>query len=310
MLEELIPLIDESFVHTAGSFPLVFQGVMRTMLEADRPALPSTHSSHELTYVRRGKLRYTIGKRDYLVTSGNTIVIQPGHEHSYEVVDGPVDLICVYFGFTRCAESNQTTYPGQVSPLSIDEFFRFAEGDHEGAEEELDEPCFLMHGQYRETVARLAERILAENESESFARELMMRCLSIELVIEVARAVKSAWERSLRVRHGKARELVLIARDFIVDNYDRDISVADAANYVFLSQGYFARAFRDEMGISPMAFLIRIRVERSCEMLRQPDMKVSSIAARVGFSSPQRFNAAFRKQIGMTPMQYRRQFTG
>ena len=97
-----------------------------------------------------------------------------------------------------------------------------------------------------------------------------------------------------------------IARDYIIENFDRDISVADAAGYVFLSQGYFTRAFRDETGMSPMAFLMQVRVARACKLLEQHDMKISGIATMVGFSSPQRFNAAFRKHTGMTPMQYRR----
>jgi len=56
-----------------------------------------------------------------------------------------------------------------------------------------------------------------------------------------------------------------------------------------------------------MTFLMQIRVDHACKLLEQKDIKVSGIATQVGFSSPQRFNAAFRKHIGMTPMQYRRQ---
>ncbi len=310
MLNDLVPQLDESFMHAAGAIPLVFQGALRTMPQQERQSQPSRHDSHELTYVRRGKIRYTLGKKDYLVTTGNTIVVKPGREHTFRIVDGPVDLICVYFGFARSHEkaAGEGGLEPSVSPVSIEEFFRFADGANT-ADDDLIDDCFLIQGRYQESIARLAERILLEYEADDFARDLLLRALSIELVVEVGRAIKGAWERSLRVRHGKARELVLIARDYIEDHFDQDISVADAASYVFLSQGYFARAFRDELGTSPMAYLIRIRVERSCELLRQPDMKVSSIAARVGFSSPQRFNAAFRKQMGMTPMQYRRQFT-
>jgi len=133
-----------------------------------------------------------------------------------------------------------------------------------------------------------------------------MQLLAMELLVTLARGLREEWEESLRVRTGKARELVRIARDFIIENHNRDISVAEVAGYVFLSQGYFTRAFRDETGLSPMAFLMQIRVENACKLLEQKDIKVSGVADQVGFSSPQRFNAAFRKHIGMTPMEYRR----
>ena len=132
-----------------------------------------------------------------------------------------------------------------------------------------------------------------------------MQILTVELMITLSRALCREWEESLRVKNGKARELVLIAKDYLDHNFDRGISVADAASFVYLSQGYFTRAFRDELGISPMGYLMRKRIEKSCELLENNEIKVSGVACQVGFSSPQRFNVAFRKQMGMTPMEYR-----
>jgi AraC-like DNA-binding protein len=165
----------------------------------------------------------------------------------------------------------------------------------------------LIRGKSRQDIAALAGRILREDRLEAYGRELMMQLLAMELLVTLARALREEWEESLRVRSGKARELVRIARDFIVDNHEHDISIADVAGYVFLSQGYFTRAFREDTGMSPMVFLMQIRVGHACKLLEQKEIKVSGVAAQVGFSSPQRFNAAFRKHLGMTPMAYRRQ---
>ena len=75
---------------------------------------------------------------------------------------------------------------------------------------------------------------------------------------------------------------------------------------VFLSQGYFTRAFVHEMGMSPMNYLMKKRIERACSLLENNEIKVSAISLQSGFSSPQRFNVAFRKLMGMTPMEYRK----
>lgn len=58
-----------------------------------------------------------------------------------------------------------------------------------------------------------------------------------------------------------------------------------------------------------MAYLIEIRIQKSCDLLRDQDLKISSIAEQIGFASPQRFNVAFRKIMGMTPMEYRRKIS-
>ena len=118
--------------------------------------------------------------------------------------------------------------------------------------------------------------------------------------------MRNEWEESLRVKNGKAKELVLIAKQYMDDNFERGITVAEAAQYVFLSQGYFTRAFRDELSISPMNYLMQKRIDKACELLENNEIKVSSIAVQSGFSSPQRFNVAFRKLMGMTPMEYRK----
>ena len=136
----------------------------------------------------------------------------------------------------------------------------------------------------------------------------MVHTLTVELMIVLSRALRSEWEESLSVKNGKAKELVAIAKQYMDENFDQGITVSEAASYVFLSQGYFTRAFRDELGISPMNYLMKKRIEKACKLLQNNEIKVSAISLQSGFSSPQRFNVAFRKQMGMTPMDYRKKY--
>ena len=202
------------------------------------------------------------------------------------------------------AQPKRTT---DIAPATIEQFLHFADGRDVPEDGRDSNPIIQIKGRSRQDIAALMERILHESRTEAFGKELMMQLLAIELLVALSRGLREEWEESLRVRTGKARELVKIARDYIVENHDRDISVTDVAGYVFLSQGYFTRAFRDETGMSPMAFMMQVRVDHACKLLEQRDIKVSGVAQQVGFSSPQRFNAAFRKHIGMTPMAYRKQ---
>lgn len=305
MIKDLIQASDKNVLRALGSVPVVIKGLQRFMEGGEKVLRPSQHNAHELTYVRAGRMKYLIQGKEFTLKEGDLFVMKPNVEHSYQVVEGPLDLVVVYFALSRLGGTERPGGNGEsVSSASIDQFMEFSGASED--ERSAQEPGFILAGKGRARIARLAERVVQESCEEAYAKELMMQALALELVVELARSIKATWEETLRVKQGKARELVLIARDYIEEHYAEDISVADAAGYVFLSQGYFARAFRDEMNMSPMAYLIHIRVEKACALLQRADLKVSAIASRVGFSSPQRFNAAFRKQMGMTPMEYRR----
>ncbi len=285
--------------------PLVLKGMQQFFPEGDSITKPSTHHYHELTYVRSGKIDYHIRGKRYHLVPGSTIVVRPGVPHSY-VVKEECDIACVYFA----VQTERSQRAAQAAGAEIDPYLDFLSfADEKGDDDPASEPdpdAMLIKGKGRREIAKAVEAIIFENSQNEYGKVIMLQALGLQLLVEFSRALKAEWEEALKVKTGKAKELVHIARDFIESNYDRNITVADVAGHVFLSQGYFARAFRDEMGMSPMSYLMQVRVSKACELLRQTDMKVSTIAGKVGFSSPQRFNAAFRKQMDTTPMAYRK----
>lgn len=282
--------------------PLVLKGMQQFFPEGDSISKPSSHQYHELTYVRSGKLDYHIHGKRYHLVPGSTIVVRPDVPHSY-VVREECDIACIYFAIRP--DSTKRENGVELDPYL--DFVSFADKQDESDEsEEFDKDAMLIKGKGRREIADVVEAIIKENEQQEYGKVIMLQALGLQLLVEFSRALKAEWEESLKVKTGKAKELVHIARDFIEANYDRSITVADVAGHVFLSQGYFARAFRDEMGMSPMSYLMTVRVRRACELLLETDMKVSTIAKKVGFSSPQRFNAAFRKQMKTTPMAFRK----
>ncbi len=306
-----MPAVERSIMDAAGSIPVVFKGIERSFERNSTTTSPSRHDYHELTYMRSGKAEFLIDGRRVWLEKGGTLVIRPRMSHAIKIPEGSADMLVLYFGFSQHV-SSETRQDGRISttdiaPKTLEQFIHFAYGQETGEGDKTGDPYILIKGKSRQDIAVLVERIMRESRLEAYGRELMMQLMAMELLVALARGLREEWEESLRVKTGKARELVRIARDFIVENHDHDLSVADAAGYVFLSQGYFTRAFRDETGMSPMTFLMQVRVDHACKLLEQKDIKVSGIAAKVGFSSPQRFNAAFRKHVGMTPMEYRHQ---
>lgn len=325
MLDDLVKVLENGVLSATGVLPVVFEGIEHTIEKKTPVAKASKHTSHELLYLRNGSCEFTIDGKTFMLEKGSTLIIRPNAVHTVRVPGDVADMFVLYFGFSKDIDSinrkdNPTDkvvqdktkphsgpsvrVPALLAQTSLESFMNFVTGDGEDEEEEVSS-YIIISGKHQDTIRNIVEKIVVENTENQYSKDLMMQILTIELMVTLSRAIRQEWEESLRVKNGKARELVFIAKEYIDQNFERGISVNEAAAYVFLSQGYFTRAFRDELGISPMKYLMQKRITYACELLKENEIKVSGIASKAGFSSPQRFNVAFRKHMGMTPMEYR-----
>jgi AraC-like DNA-binding protein len=96
------------------------------------------------------------------------------------------------------------------------------------------------------------------------------------------------------------------SRDFIADNYQVPLSLANIAKYSHMSPYHFLRVFKDTYGETPNEFLIRLRVAQAKKMLITENLSVSEVCEKVGYTSLGSFSSLFLKQVGMAPTLYRR----
>ena len=329
MANKLLSAIEDDVFLSEGSVPIVIEGLEHSYDTKDSLPDESMHNSHELLCLREGKIEAVIGGETIQLTRGSVVVIRPLVRHKLILKSEKVDMLNLYFGFvhdttdlkmtkeTGNAAKNRenknsagpsVSIPGSLAKITLESFLKFADLGITEDNEMIRLPFFVIKGSEKKEINGLAERIVDENKENRYAKDLMVHTLTVELMIILSRALRSEWEESLSVKNGKARELVAIAKQYMDENFDQGITVSEAATYVFLSQGYFTRAFRDELGISPMNYLMKKRIEKACKLLQSNEIKVSAISLQSGFSSPQRFNVAFRKQMGMTPMEYRKKY--
>src|SRR6516164_3056863 len=96
-------------------------------------------------------------------------------------------------------------------------------------------------------------------------------------------------------------------RDLMRDCLEEELTLADLSLEAELSAWHFLRAFREAFGETPHAFLTRLRLERAKELLTISSRPVTEICFDVGFSSLGSFSALFRRQVGLSPAQFRRE---
>lgn len=97
------------------------------------------------------------------------------------------------------------------------------------------------------------------------------------------------------------------AKAFIEQNHSEDLSLGAVAKAVNTSTFYFCKMFKKATGINFTEYVSRVRIEKSKNLLLNPNLRVSEIAYEVGFQSLTHFNRVFKKIIGQSPTEYRSQ---
>ena len=108
-------------------------------------------------------------------------------------------------------------------------------------------------------------------------------------------------------RSREKRDKIFAVFDFIDKNYTDPISVVDMANHVRMGNDTFYKFFTSITGISPVNYLIRMRLEKAEEILATTDCPVTEVCFQSGFSNVSYFIRQFKKQYGITPNKYRSQ---
>jgi AraC family transcriptional regulator len=95
--------------------------------------------------------------------------------------------------------------------------------------------------------------------------------------------------------------------EFIEANLGNDLGLAELAANVRMSPYYFCRLFKQSTSLSPHQFVLRERIERAQQLLREHRLPIATIARELGFSDQSHFARVFHGLVGTTPRQYARQ---
>ena len=92
---------------------------------------------------------------------------------------------------------------------------------------------------------------------------------------------------------------------FIQQNYSRSVTVDQIARQAGVSRSYLYRAFQTAFGCSPSEYLTRYRIQRAAQLLRHSSLPVGAVATSAGFEDPFYFSRVFRREMGVSPTEYR-----
>lgn len=96
------------------------------------------------------------------------------------------------------------------------------------------------------------------------------------------------------------------ALDYVRHNYPYRIHVEDIARYVGVDRTYLFKLFVRHLSVAPQEYLIRYRLERSLELLRETKLSTTEIAYSCGFRDSPSYCKHFKKRYGVTPLAFRK----
>ncbi|WP_114395551.1 response regulator transcription factor [Oleisolibacter albus] len=108
-------------------------------------------------------------------------------------------------------------------------------------------------------------------------------------------------------RFGGSSTTVKKVLDYIERNMMRRVTLEDAAEYADISPSYLSRMFKKALNINFVTYLTGRRIEIAKEMLRETDRSITAIAAELSYNDVNYFCKSFKKEVGVSPAEYRRQ---
>ena len=200
------------------------------------------------------------------------------------------------------------------------------EGNEEGMLQEVNFFCDWMVEHYSQDMNNIRLKILefiiwgekiafesgAINYGFSYRRDYLDTAMSLstyedlrkwfqEKMVNVCRAIRDQKE-------DQSNSAVKKAMLYIQENYSRDISLDDVSSQVNISPYYFSKIFKEETGENFIEYLTRVRIDKAKELLVDANVSVKEAGIQSGYSDPNYFSRIFKKQMDMTPSEYKARY--
>ena len=128
---------------------------------------------------------------------------------------------------------------------------------------------------------------------------------SVELLYLLSAPEKAETDTAPALEREVARALA-DTRRYMEEHLDEPLTIPALSRRACLSATTFKEGFRRLYGLPVHAWLRQRRMERAAELLRSSSLSVLGVAQSVGYGSASQFTAAFQRQYGVTPAQYRK----
>lgn len=252
-----------------------------------------THDYVELVYTFSGTGVHIIDGERYNVKKGDLIFINFGCIHSIEP-DGQLKYVDIML---------KPDFIDQRLKNSNDAFSLLATGSFKEFESLVNKSSKIIHffAHEREDFEHLIEWTIREQEENLTAKNFMIRSILNMILIKVFRKMKVNLTEEFTIDADMLK--------FIEENCGKQISLSEIAKNVNYTPSYISFLFKSYSGMSFTEYIKSCRIKKAKKLLTETNHSIESIIGECGYSNRTRFFNHFRKETGLTPLQYRKQIT-
>jgi AraC family L-rhamnose operon transcriptional activator RhaR/AraC family L-rhamnose operon regulatory protein RhaS len=251
------------------------------------------HDFHELVVILAGHGRHITERETYPISAGDAFLLAGEERHGYADTRD-LTLVNILFDPQRLhlPLADVGDIPGYQALFRVEPVLR--------ARDRLRSRLQLKPEELA-VAAQMIERLQSElRHGRPGYRFAACACL-MDLILYLSRCYteSSAPEGDAILRIGAVLS-------HIEKRFAEPIRVSELARLAHMSESTLLRTFRRVMGTSPLDHVIRVRVGRAMELLRQEDVRVTEAAFQCGFRDSNYFARQFRQVTGRTPRQFQK----
>ncbi|MCH2205185.1 MAG: AraC family transcriptional regulator [Lentisphaerales bacterium] len=251
---------------------------LRSVKEHSRNAL-IVHTMHnfEITYILNGTMEWIINDQIIVTRPHDVLVTHPNDklailENSFPVSD------CIFLQVNP-------NVPGEELQFLVNELKK----------------VYTRKISFGSDNSNPFKRLVDEHEKQDDLSKAMCQSLTIDILARLTRQMRSGENMTPGENSMFQKQIIT----YLENHLKQEITVGDMADKMGYSESHFRALFRKVSNLSPVQFLQHLRIETAQWLIREGRLSLTEIAFEVGFNSSQYFSNCFKKQIGLSPREYR-----
>lgn len=235
-----------------------------------------THSHYELTYVDNGSLQTKVEDKTYNINAYELMLYGPNQFHTQSII---TDSSCSYLTL--------------IFDMDIDE------------DSDLLNKVFVASSDIHQTLKKF---INETSDDHPYSKTLML-CLLQEIVIYLKRYNENTIDKPAYISSNQHFQDDLLNKilDHIEKNITQPLTIEEICLNFSLSRSSLQTLFKNHLNISPKNYIIKMKLQKSKELISENKYTISEIAFMLGFSSIHYFSRTFKQHFDVTPSDYARQ---